>query len=111
MMPSNPVPMKNIHEPFDAKSGRHPDDPEYIPEIQKVTRRTTTEIIDLIYDVLPVRSKINVTRLAEKAGLDWTTTKRHLDLIEHIQSKQKDVWLIVENVDGQRLPIYGRNKK
>jgi len=74
-------------------------------------RRTTIEIIDLIYDVLPVQSKINVARLAEKAGLDWTTTKRHLDLIEHIQGKQKEPWLIVEKVDGQRQPIYGRNRK
>jgi len=30
MMASNPVPMKNIHEPFDAKSRRRPDNPEYI---------------------------------------------------------------------------------
>lgn len=75
------------------------------------SRRTTTEIIDLIYDNLPVQSKINIARLADKTGLDWTTTKRHLDLIAHIQSKQKGTWLIVEEIDGQRLPVYGRDRK
>jgi len=75
------------------------------------SRRSSIEIIDLIYDALPVESKTTVASLAEKAGLDWTTTKRYLDLVKHIQEKQKGGWLIVEKVDGQRLPVYGRERQ
>ena len=75
------------------------------------SRRSSFEIIDLIYDALPVESKINIAELARKAELDWTTTRRYLDLILHIQNKQKEPWLIEEKVQGYPQPSYGRKRK
>jgi len=75
------------------------------------SRRTSTEIIDLIYNALPVESKINIAELSRQAGLDWSTTKRHLELILHIQEKQKGDWLIEEVIQGQPQPAYGRKRK
>jgi len=72
-------------------------------------RRSSSEIIDLIYDALPVESYDPVAQIADKAGLDWRTTKRYLDLIEHIQSKQGNGWLVSKPF-GEGLG-YARKRK
>jgi len=74
-------------------------------------RRSSAEIFAIIYNALPVESKITITQLAKETGLDWATTKRHLDMIELIEGFQKGDWLIKEPVRGQRQSIYGRRRK
>lgn len=63
-----------------------------IPE--STSKRSSSEIIDLIYGALPVESYDPVSKIAERAGLDWRTTKRYLDLILQIQSKHDGGWLV-----------------
>lgn len=82
-----------------------------IKKKESTPRRTSAEIIDLIYAALPVESKINITQLSKTTGLDWGTTKRGLDLILHVFGKQKGMWLIEEQVQASRQPIYGRKRR
>jgi len=73
-------------------------------------RRSATEIIDLIYDVLPVETFYPISKIAEDAGVDWRTTKRYLEMMLHIQSKQKGDWLkSIKPGEGQ--PIFARERK
>ena len=65
-------------------------------------RRSSIEIIDLIYEALPVESHDPIAHIAERAGLDWSTTKRHLDLMLHIQEKQKGNWLDVRDFGDKK---------
>jgi len=77
---------------------------------ESTSRRSSTEIIDAIYDALEVQTYRPVSHIAEASGLDWKTTKRYLDLILHIQSKQKGSWLrMMEPSRGG--PIYARERK
>lgn len=72
-------------------------------------RRTQIEIIDAVYDALPVNSYAPVSEIAKKSGTTWATTKQYLDLIMHIQKKKKDPWLRVMEV-GRRV-VYSRGSK
>ena len=73
-------------------------------------RRGATEIIDLIYGVLPVETYYPISKIAEDSGVDWRTTKRYLELMLHMQSKQKGDWLkSIKPGEGQ--PIFARERK
>jgi len=73
-------------------------------------RRSATEIIDLIYDALPVETYHPISKIAEDTGIDWRTTKRYLELILHVQSKQKGDW-IKSITPGEGQPIFARERK
>jgi len=72
-------------------------------------RRSAHEIIDAIYGALPVQDFDPIAHIAEKADLDWKTTKRYLELILHIQQKQKGDWLL--EMDVGENTAYARRKK
>lgn len=73
------------------------------------SRRSSIEIIDKIYAVMPVETYHPISKIANEAGLDWRTTKRYLELIFHIQSKQKGSWL-KKITPGLSHPIYARDR-
>ena len=74
-------------------------------------RRTATEIIDLIYDALPVETYYPISKIAEVSGVDWRTTKRYLELVLHIQSKQKGNYWLKSIKPGEGQPIFARARK
>lgn len=45
-------------------------------------RRTRREIVQAIYDALPVRTFATVDEISKKADVDWKTCQGHLDDLE-----------------------------
>lgn len=78
-------------------------------------RRTAEEIIDVIYDALPVNNFDPISHIAAKANLDWKTAQKYLNLILHIQGKQGGDWLIKkkagENFVYARKTMAGRPRE
>lgn len=73
---------------------------------QARNRRSSEEIVDAIFEALPVNSYEPISHIAAKAELDWKTAKRYLNLIRHIQEKHKKPWLQFMMVGEQ--PAYSR---
>jgi len=89
-----------------------------VPSISPKKRKTAIEIVDAIYDALRTRDHVDpVMTIANRAGLDWKTVDRYLDLIGHIEGKQSGDWLIKIKSGGgfryhrKHAPGGGRKRK
>jgi len=58
-------------------------------EIEKNSRKSPEEIIDSIFEVLPVRSLITVDEIAKKINSNWNTVDGYLRLIQRVQEQPK----------------------
>ena len=66
-------------------------------------KRTPIEIIDAIYDALPVGAFQTVEVISHKAGVDQRTTQKWLDIMEHILKMQRrENWLITAKLGENR---------
>ena len=78
-------------------------------------RRTQEEIVDLIFEALSETNLMTVNAIAALADVDRETCKRNLDYIAHIQSKQGDGWLEVQEVIDENKEtsqtLYKKTKK
>lgn len=57
------------------------------------SRRNRREIVQLIYDALPVQTFATIEEISKKSGIDWQTCKRYLDELEFELGIQGSGWL------------------
>jgi len=60
------------------------------------SRRTSAELIDAIYNALTVGDFQTVEAISHKAGVDWRTTRKWLETMMHVLTKQgkRNSWLV-----------------
>ena len=68
------------------------------------SRRNRREIVQLIYDALPVQSFATVDEISKKADVDWKTCQAYLDDLEFELGLQgpKYSWLEIVTLGANR---------